>query len=569
MKNYKIAVAGTGYVGLSLGVLLSQHHQVVAVDIVQAKVDMINNKKSPIQDEYIEKYLAEKELDLTATLDAKEAYSDADFVVIAAPTNYDSKKNFFDTSAVEAVIKLVIEYNPEAIMVIKSTIPVGYTANVREKFHCDNIIFSPEFLRESKALYDNLYPSRIIVGTDVDNARLVKAAHTFAELLQEGAIKENIDTLFMGFTEAEAVKLLHILQRMEAGGTQALLMNIYRKIDRTKVQFDFLVVYKEKQFYDDEIEKMGGHVYKLSFREDLNLPKFQKDLAVFFAQHHEYKIVHCHAYTIGYFCLKAAKKAGIPVRIAHSHNNETVHDIKYLPKLFMQRMFTKNATDLFACSEEAGKYLFKDKPFQVLKNAIDSQNFIADVDTRNAIRKELGLKDKFVVGHVGRLHPQKNHDFLIDVFAEIKKKKPNAELILVGTGPLEEKVKSKVAEKGLSDCVHFLGNRKDMNRIYQAMDVFVFPSLFEGLGIVAIEAQAAGVPIVCSEGLPPETDITPIYRKLLLSDGEEKWANTALEMAQNLKAHTNMQQYVIDAGFDMDATAKYMESYYLNRWRTA
>lgn len=206
-KNLKIAVAGTGYVGLSLAVLLAQHHRVTAVDIVPEKVELINNKKSPIQDEYIEKYLAEKELDLTATLDAKEAYSDADFVVIAAPTNYDSKKNFFDTSAVEAVIKLVIEYNPEAIMVIKSTIPVGFTASVREKYHCDNIIFSPEFLRESKALYDNLYPSRIIVGTDVENARLVKAAHTFAELLQEGAIKENIDTLFMGFTEAEAVKL--------------------------------------------------------------------------------------------------------------------------------------------------------------------------------------------------------------------------------------------------------------------------------------------------------------------------------------------------------------------------
>ena len=206
-KDLKIAVAGTGYVGLSIATLLSQHHEVTAVDIIPEKVELINNKKSPIQDEYIEKYLAEKELDLTATLDAKEAYSDADFVVIAAPTNYDSKKNFFDTSAVEAVIKLVIEYNPEAIMVIKSTIPVGYTASVREKFHCDNIIFSPEFLRESKALYDNLYPSRIIVGTDVDNARLVKVAHTFAELLQEGAIKENIDTLFMGFTEAEAVKL--------------------------------------------------------------------------------------------------------------------------------------------------------------------------------------------------------------------------------------------------------------------------------------------------------------------------------------------------------------------------
>ena len=206
-KDLKIAVAGTGYVGLSISTLLAQHHKVTAVDIIPEKVELINNKKSPIQDEYIEKYLAEKKLDLTATLDAKEAYSDADFVVIAAPTNYDSKKNFFDTSAVEAVIKLVIEYNPEAIMVIKSTIPVGYTASVREKFHCDNIIFSPEFLRESKALYDNLYPSRIIVGTDVDNARLVKAAHTFAELLQEGAIKENIDTLFMGFTEAEAVKL--------------------------------------------------------------------------------------------------------------------------------------------------------------------------------------------------------------------------------------------------------------------------------------------------------------------------------------------------------------------------
>ena len=206
-KDLKIAVAGTGYVGLSIATLLSQHHKVMAVDIVPEKVELINSKKSPIQDEYIEKYLAEKELDLTATLDAKEAYSDADFVVIAAPTNYDSKKNFFDTSAVEAVIKLVIEYNPEAIMVIKSTIPVGFTASVREKYHCDNIIFSPEFLRESKALYDNLYPSRIIVGTDVENARLVKAAHTFAELLQEGAIKENIDTLFMGFTEAEAVKL--------------------------------------------------------------------------------------------------------------------------------------------------------------------------------------------------------------------------------------------------------------------------------------------------------------------------------------------------------------------------
>lgn len=203
----KIAVAGTGYVGLSIATLLAQHHSVFAVDIVPEKVEMINNKKSPIQDDYIEKYLAEKELDLTATLDAETAYKDADFIVIAAPTNYDSKKNFFDTSAVETVIKLVMQYNPNAIMVIKSTIPVGYTAQIREKTGSKNIIFSPEFLRESKALYDNLYPSRIIVGTDMEDERLVKAAHTFAGLLQEGAIKEDIDTLFMGFTEAEAVKL--------------------------------------------------------------------------------------------------------------------------------------------------------------------------------------------------------------------------------------------------------------------------------------------------------------------------------------------------------------------------
>lgn len=203
----KIAVAGTGYVGLSIATLLAQHNQVMAVDIIPEKVELINQKRSPIQDEYIEDYLANKELDLVATLDAEAAYKEAAFVVIAAPTNYDSKKNFFDTSAVEDVIKLVIQHNPDAIMVIKSTIPVGFTAHVREKYHCDNIIFSPEFLRESKALYDNLYPSRIIVGTDVENARLVKAARTFAGLLQEGAVKENIDTLIMGFTEAEAVKL--------------------------------------------------------------------------------------------------------------------------------------------------------------------------------------------------------------------------------------------------------------------------------------------------------------------------------------------------------------------------
>ena len=207
MKQYNIAVAGTGYVGLSIATLLAQHNHVTAVDIIPNKVELINNKKSPIQDEYIEKYFAEKELNLTATLDGASAYKDADFVVIAAPTNYDPAKNFFDTHHIEDVIDLVLSVNPEATMVIKSTIPVGYTASIREKFNTKNIIFSPEFLRESKALYDNLYPSRIIVGTDLDDGRLADAAHTFAALLQEGAIEKDIRTLFMGFTEAEAVKL--------------------------------------------------------------------------------------------------------------------------------------------------------------------------------------------------------------------------------------------------------------------------------------------------------------------------------------------------------------------------
>lgn len=364
----------------------------------------------------------------------------------------------------------------------------------------------------------------------------------------------------------EPIRVLHILQRMEAGGTQALLMNLYRKIDREKLQFDFLVVYKEKQFYDDEIEKMGGHIYRLTFREDFNLLKFKKNLVDFFKQHSEYKIVHCHAYTIGYFCLKEAKRAGVPIRIAHSHSNSMTKDYKRYIKIIMQHLYTIYSTDLFACSEEAGKYLFLNKPFNVLKNAIDSSQFISNTKTRYLIRKELKMENCFVVGHVGRFKPEKNHLFLIDIFCEIKRRKQNSKLLLIGNGDPTEEIQNYIIKKGISNDVIILTNRHDMSQLYQAMDVFVFPSKYEGLGIVAIEAQAAGIPVVCSEGLPPETNITPLYKKNKLDEGADKWADIALEMAQNLYSHSNMQKYIIDAGFDINVTAKYMENYYLKKF---
>lgn len=357
------------------------------------------------------------------------------------------------------------------------------------------------------------------------------------------------------------IRVLHVLQRMEAGGTQTLLMNLYRNIDRSKVQFDFFVEYPEKQFYDDEIEKLGGKIYYNTFREDFNILKFQKNFEKVLTNHVEYNIVHVHAYTVGYFILKVAKKCGVPVRIVHSHNNETTRDSKYLIKRLLQKLYPIYATDFFACSEDAGKYLFKNRNYIVLKNAIDSKQFIANKFIREQVRKDLNLEHAFIVGHVGRMHPQKNHKFLLEIFKEISKKIPNAALVLVGTGPLEKEVREQAA--GLN--VHFLGNRKDMSRIYQAFDIFLLPSLFEGLGIVAIEAQASGIPCLCSNRVSKDANVSPLFHSMELEAGAVKWAENSLQIANDKLAHQNTQSFIIKAGYDVHQTAKIMEDYYIQK----
>ena len=310
----------------------------------------------------------------------------------------------------------------------------------------------------------------------------------------------------------EPIRVLHVVQRMEAAGVQTLLMNIYRNIDRNKVQFDFLVHYTEPQFYDEEIKKMGGKLYKLSVREDYNFLKYKHDLDLFYKEHKEYKIVHGHMNSLGAIYLNAAEKASVPVRIAHAHSNKTIYRIaiiKYL-KIFITEQYANHATDLFACSEDAGKYMFRDKPFTVINNAIDSDLFKAEPEIRDKIRNDLRLNNNFIIGHVGRFHPQKNQLFLIDIFYEIKKIRSNAKLILVGSGENEIEIRSKITKLELEKDILFLGNRSDMNIVYQSFDVFAFPSIHEGLGIAAIEAQAAGIPTVCTDTLPKEINVTPL-----------------------------------------------------------
>lgn len=362
------------------------------------------------------------------------------------------------------------------------------------------------------------------------------------------------------------IRVLHVLQRMEAAGVQVLLMNIYRNIDRTKVQFDFLVHYTEKQFYDEEIEMLGGHIYRLSVREDYNLIKYCADLNTFFNEHTEYKIVHGHMHFLGAIYLYIASKHGVPVRIAHSHTNNVQKDAKKLIKAIMNNLYGKYATNLFACSSEAGKYMFGESQFRVINNAIEIGKFEFKQENRIRLRKELNIDDKFVIGCVGRFEIQKNQKFSLKIFEEILKINPASVLLFIGSGSMEKEIKYIAYKKNIESSVIFLGNRSDVAELYHAMDVFLFPSIFEGLGIVGVEAQAAGTPIVCTDTLPREINISPLIYRISLNESPEKWAKKVEEAANNVMAHTDMKKFIVDANYDISLLAKEMQDFYLKKY---
>lgn len=357
------------------------------------------------------------------------------------------------------------------------------------------------------------------------------------------------------------VHVLHFVQRMEAGGTQALLINLHRSIDRSKVQFDYLVEYEAPQFYDDEIRCLGGRVYRTSFREDRNLPKFLGDLRRFFAEHAEYDIVHCHCYTVGYFVLKAAEREGVAVRIAHSHSNSMSGATVPL-KVVMRSLFPVHATHLMACSREAGEFLFGGRDFTVIKNAIDVARFAYSSQVREEVRREFGLGDSFVVGNVGRLHHQKNQSFLLEVFAKVIEMRPDARLLMVGEGPLRSELLTKAERLGVSDRLTLLSNRTDVNRLYQAMDVFVLPSIYEGLGIVALEAQSSGLVTVCSDGVAEDADVSPLFERYALNESPERWAEAIVAAGDRREPDAGPEGVRIH-GFDIAANANLLQEWYL------
>lgn len=361
----------------------------------------------------------------------------------------------------------------------------------------------------------------------------------------------------------EPIRILHVLQRMEPAGVQTLLMNIYREIDKSKIQFDFLVHYETPQFFDEEIEKLGGKIYRLSIREDYNFLKYFMDLNNFFKNHNEYKIIHGHMHSLGFIYLYFAKKYNIPIRIAHSHTNSTQKDLKKIPKIIMNKLFSKNATHLFACSKLAGEYMFGKKKFEIINNAIDSEKFIFNYINRENIRNELNLNNNFVLGVVGRFEIQKNQKFAIILFEELLKRHPSAKMIMVGTGSMLEEVKFLAKEKKIENNVLFLGNRKDMPKIYHSMDAFLFPSLFEGLGIVGVEAQAAGIPVICTDTLPEEINVTPLIYRVSLNSKVAEWIDVIDKSQKNKFIHKDMSKFVYKNNYDIKNTVDFLQTFYL------
>lgn len=357
------------------------------------------------------------------------------------------------------------------------------------------------------------------------------------------------------------IRVLHVVTHMNRGGLETMIMNYYRHIDRNKVQFDFLTHRDGEKDYDGEIEKYGGRIYHLPLLNPFS-KNYLNQLDQFFDQHREYKIVHSHLDCMSAYPLKAAKKYGVPVRIAHSHTTSQKKDIKYWIKLYSKRMIPKYATDLFACSENAGRWMFGKEKFIVIKNAIDTKKYIYNEDIARIKRKELGVSDRFVIGHVGSFNYPKNHEFLVDVFSEVHKKNNSSILLLVGMGELEEKIKDKVHKLNLDSDVIFLGVRSDIPDILQAMDVFVFPSMYEGLPVALVEAQASGLPCIVSDRVTEEIAITKEVLYLSLDERKQKWADIIL--SQNLK-RKNEYERIKKTNFDIDANARWLEKYYIKK----
>jgi len=359
----------------------------------------------------------------------------------------------------------------------------------------------------------------------------------------------------------EPIRILHVVQRMEAAGVQSFIMNVYRQIDRNEVQFDFLTHYSEQQFYDDEIEALGGHIYRLTVREDKNFVKYIHDLNNFFSEHREYQVVHGHMDSLGVFYLGAAKKAGIAVRIAHAHTLIEGGGLKKQVRNFINRFYKIYATKLLACSEEAGRYMFGRDYFTVVHNPIEVEKFKYDLKIRKQTRELLGLENSLVIGNVGRFAKEKNHKFLLDIFKEILVKRQDAKLLLIGKGETLEETMQYAESLGVKNEILYLGIRDDVNRLYQAMDIFVFPSVYEGLGIVAIEAQAAGLPTICSDKVPDSAKVTDLFCQLSLNDSKKTWSDKVISEAENI-IRTDRSKKIIDSGYDVRFVSKQLVGMY-------